>query len=313
MEYLNAIRAALKGSAPVLAIPVEGRVPVCIKAKLLKGALKGVTIDSVVLLENGWLKVTGRDLRGGLHPCVRTSCTFAPMDRYQALRLLSDWSEKERKKRVKVINQGVLSAQAQRELKKAKIEAEADKVLQQARKDEQLIMAAARKHSNPATTPVSDSARETILADHRAYREQQGVRKRGSVIRWRIKNLKAELEKITVQKGERRGPKKTYARRQKDIPKMLLAMREIASLEKQFKILYPPLWIANEYIGNGGYWAENWIAKRSKELAYRVDGYWRGEDQYDRKAEAQELKEARLNIRALTPPEDEETQEQIAA
>ena len=35
---------------------------------------------------------------------------------------------------------------------------------------------------------------------------------------------------------------------------------------------------------------------------------------YDRKAEARRLKEARANIRALTPPADEETnQEQIAA
>ena len=62
MEYLNSVRAALapKVTAPVIAIPVPGHAPVCIRAKLLKGALKGVTIDSVELMENRWLKVTGR-------------------------------------------------------------------------------------------------------------------------------------------------------------------------------------------------------------------------------------------------------------
>jgi hypothetical protein len=38
MEHLNSIRAALRGAAPVVAIPVPGHAPVCIKAKLLKGA-----------------------------------------------------------------------------------------------------------------------------------------------------------------------------------------------------------------------------------------------------------------------------------
>ena len=53
MDHINSVRAALKaasvkGSAPpVLAIPIPGRAPVCIRTQLLKGALKGVTIDSV--------------------------------------------------------------------------------------------------------------------------------------------------------------------------------------------------------------------------------------------------------------------------
>ena len=62
MDHLNSIRAALraaslKGAAPVVAIPVEGRVPVCIKARLLKAALKDVVINSVELLENGWISI----------------------------------------------------------------------------------------------------------------------------------------------------------------------------------------------------------------------------------------------------------------
>jgi hypothetical protein len=76
MEYLTAIQSALKATAPVVAIPIAGRVPICIKARLLKGALKGVTVDSVQLLENNWLKVTGRAISQSKP--VRTSCTFAP-------------------------------------------------------------------------------------------------------------------------------------------------------------------------------------------------------------------------------------------
>jgi hypothetical protein len=62
VQHLNSIRAALKanGTAPVLAIPVPGHAPICVRAKLLKGALKGVTIDSVKVLENRWLEVRGR-------------------------------------------------------------------------------------------------------------------------------------------------------------------------------------------------------------------------------------------------------------
>jgi hypothetical protein len=53
MDHIASVRAALKAASlkssapPVVAIPVEGRVPVCIRARLLKGALKGVTIHVV--------------------------------------------------------------------------------------------------------------------------------------------------------------------------------------------------------------------------------------------------------------------------
>jgi hypothetical protein len=78
MDHVNAVLAALKGTAPVLAIPVEGHAPVCIRAKLLKGALKGVTIDSVEITETRWLKITGH--AGNVH----TSCSIVPMGRYEA-------------------------------------------------------------------------------------------------------------------------------------------------------------------------------------------------------------------------------------
>ena len=65
-HYL-AVQAALKATAPVVAIPVEGHAPLCVKAKLLKNALKGVTVLSVEVASYGEgeyqerrLKITGR-------------------------------------------------------------------------------------------------------------------------------------------------------------------------------------------------------------------------------------------------------------
>ena len=61
MDHLISVRAALKAASvngtppPVLAIPIPGHAPVCIRTQLLKGALKGVTINSVALLESGWV------------------------------------------------------------------------------------------------------------------------------------------------------------------------------------------------------------------------------------------------------------------
>jgi hypothetical protein len=302
MNYLASLRAALKASSPVVAIPVEGRVPVCIRARLLKGALKGVTVDSVEVLENGCLKVTGYAGR------VKTSSTFVPMARYEALIAIREWSIKEREKRIRVINQGVLSAQAQRELKKAKIEAEADTVLKEAQKEVESIYQQARTHINPTLYHTSEERRQDVLNVYSSFRATRKLRKRGAVIRWKIAQLRAELAKITVTKGKRREPKKTFARKAKDVPKMLLMMREIASLEKKFEILYPPIFGPYEW------WTSSWTDKRPKVQTCSADHYWGDEDDYDRQSLAHQLREARANILALTPPEDQEyAQEQIAA
>ena len=306
MDYVSSVRAALKASAPVVAIPVEGRVPVCIRARLLKGALKGVTIHSVALLENGWLKITG--MAAG---SVRTSCSFAPMERYKALKQIGEWSRKEREKRIKVIDQGVLNAQTRRELLKASIEAEAGEVLKGAQKEVVSIYKEAREHVNPELVYVSDERRRDVLNEYSAFRSAHPNRKRGAVILWRIKTLKAELAKITVVTGKRGQPKKTYARRQADIPKMLLMMREIVSLNKQFESLYPRV------LGPYEWYTDSWIQKRPKEQTIRPDGWWRGwdesHDKYDRNGLAKELKEARVNIRALTPPADDENVPELIA
>jgi len=75
---------------------------------------------------------------------------------------------------------------------------------------------------------------------------------------------------------------------------------QIGPLEKEFERIY----------------GSDWITKRPQEQVYldRNNTTYKGVDQYDRKAEAKELREARANIRALTPPADEQdTREQIAA
>jgi hypothetical protein len=331
MDHLNSVRAALKaasakGSAPpVVAIPIEGHAPVCIKAWLLKGALKGVTIHSVVLLENGWLKIIG--MAGMVH----TSCSLKPYPRWDALRLISDWAERERRKRVKVINQGVLSAQMRRELLKKQIEGEADAVLVEARKDEATILAAARSHINPAMESVSDEARERIIESYAAFRAQRGNRKRGAVIRWRLAKLRKEKAEMTVEKREyEERPSispyarrrrymtgtKTVLRRKKDAVKYAALIYQIGKLEKQFESLSPPEF--GQWYGTTGegYYRDSWINKRPKDQTVNTKDWWRGKeegDSYDRKDEARKLKEARANIRALTPPADEQEELSQAA
>lgn len=331
MDHINSVRAALKaasvkGSAPpVLAIPIPGRAPVCIRTQLLKGALKGVTINSVALLESGWVKITGT-AQGGVH----TSCSLVPIERWKALQAIREWSIREHEKRVKIINQGVLSPQMRRELLKKSIEGEADAVLAEARKDEALILAAAREHINPVMAPVSDEARERITESYAAFHGQRGNRKRGAVIRWRLAKLKKEkaamvkvqhvYEQIPSTLYRRRHKtlksKVTVLRRKKDAVKYAALIYQIGRLEKQYESLYPPklhVW----FDGSQSYNVDSWINERPKGQTVNTKDWWRGKevgDSYDRKAEAQRLKEARANIRALTPPADEETnQEQIAA
>jgi len=294
MKHVEALRAALKASAPVVAIPVEGRAPVCIKARLLKGALNGVEIHSVVLLENGWLKVTGRAAGG-----VRTSSSFAPVERWKALIEIREWTIKERERRIRVINQGVLNAQTRRELAKAKIEAEADTALKDAYESVEAVYRQARESVNPRVNTHYD---EGLYESLRASRH---LRKRGSVIQWRIAELRKELAKITYQKGAKRGPKKTFPTRREYIPRMAVTMAQIGRLEAQFKALFPPVWVEWEAYSGGGYWQSTGIPARPKPRDYY-------QTPYDRAALAEQLREARVDIRILAP-EEINVPEQIAA
>jgi len=333
MEHLNAVRAALRGSAPVVAIPVPGHAPVCIRAKLLKGALKGVTIDSVELLENGRVKITGT-AQGGVH----TSCSLVPIERWKALQDIREWSIREHEKRVKIINQGVLSAQMRRELLKKRIEGEADAVLTEARQDEALILAAARSHANPVMEPVSAERRQHIIEEYKAFQSQRGNRKRGAVIRWKLAKLRKEkagmvkvqhvYEEVPSTLYRRRHKtlksKVTVLRRKKDAVKYAALIYQIGKLEKQYESLSLREWVSYSWQCEDGerkgYWRDSWITKHPKKQAYTVPwSYHREGEGAETSGEylkrmAERLRNARADIRALTPPADEETaQEQIAA
>jgi hypothetical protein len=276
------------------------------------------------LLENRWVKIIGH--AGFVH----TSCSIAPMSRYDALKAIGEWSIKEHEKRVKVINQGVLSAQMRRELLKKQIEGEADTVLAEARKEEALILAAARSHINPVMESVSDEARERTIESYAAFHGQRGTRKRGSVIRWKLAKLrKDKAAMVKVQHVYEEVPSTLYRRRHKTLKSKVTVLRrkkdavkyaaliyQIGKLEKQYESLYPPEF--GQWYGTTGegYYRESWIHKRTTDQTVNTKDWWRSKDKdrYDRKAEARKLKEARANIRALTPPADEaDTQEQIAA
>ena len=255
MKHLNSIRAALKsiGAAPVLAVPVPGHAPICIKAKLLKKALKGVTIDSVNVLPNRWLEVKGRAISQNNSysgTTVRTCSKFAPMERNKALLMIWEWSEKERKKRIKVSGQGVLSAKEQRALKLMAAEKAGIAELIKARKDEAKILADARASVFPVITPLDSEERAEVIAEYSAFRQSLPNRKRGSVIRWKLAKLREQVKGMTVKKREyeerpaispyarrRKTLKREYVelRRQKDKLQYAALLYQIGKLEKQYK------------------------------------------------------------------------------
>jgi hypothetical protein len=329
MDHLNSIRAALKASAPVVAIPIKDHRPLCFNRKLLCGVLKGVTIDTVKVIIGSighagsrYLKITGHD--GNVH----TSCTLLSMRQEDAQRELSDWSEKERKRRVKVAMMGVLSAQEQRALKLKAAEKAGVAELIAAQKDEKAILADARSHAVPVLIPVDAEARQDVLDSYAAFENQRANRKRGSVIRWKLKKLEEEKAKlVTVKREYEEKPRispyarrrrvmtgqKTVLRSQKNSVRYASIVYQIGTLEKQFKSLYPPEFKQWYGTTGEGYYRDTWIIKRPKEQAYTVSDSWRyREDDKEEtnsarlKRMAEHLKNVRADIRALTPPEDEE-------
>jgi hypothetical protein len=123
--------------------------------------------------------------------------------------------------------------------------------------------------------------------------------------------------------------KKTVLRSKKNALKYASIVYQIGELEKQFKALYPPVFHEYRWINedsedaHSGYWIDSWITKRPKKLPYTVNDSWRYQDNEDEENKdtvfsrivgmANRLREARANIRALTPPEDEKDELAIAA
>lgn len=96
MTNLLAIASAVKGKAPIVAIPVEGAAPICIRRKVLAGWSKGVTIQSMKLGEHRWLHLAGIAKNG-----VVCKASFAPISRINAMNELYKWTAKERENRKK--------------------------------------------------------------------------------------------------------------------------------------------------------------------------------------------------------------------
>lgn len=120
MPYINAVEAAIKAKAPIVAIPVEGHAPVCVNRKRLAVWAKGVRITRTAIVGEGrWLVLEGLAKNN-----VRCLAKFVPMDRRTAIRELSIWSEKERVKLQKKIALGALSKEIRKEMRLAKFDDE---------------------------------------------------------------------------------------------------------------------------------------------------------------------------------------------
>jgi len=345
MQYVKSVQAALRASAPYVAIPVEGHAPACVRAKLLKGALKGVTITSVKIItadpntdgSGRWLEIKGMAKNG-----VRTSCKMVVenVKSYAVWKALREWTDRERQKRIKVINQGVLNASERRAVALLNAEKAGIAELIEAKQEEQAVVEEALAGIYPPITPYEPEQRAAVMAKYSEFRAQRSVRKRGSVIRWKLNKLKAEVAEMTKEKREyeERPAVNRFARRRKSLVRCTTVLRrqkdkmryaalvyQIAGLQKQYNALYPPTWRPYGFKdGTGqGYWIDSFIPKRPKDQAYSVPWGWCDscvpvEERRDDEGNlcptrlqrlAARLHEARANIRALTPPETEDEQE----
>jgi hypothetical protein len=136
----------LKTKAPVVAVQVEGKAPVCVDGKRLRTWSKGVTIDHFEAIVTGgeWypvveqpkgygcigpvnmsldripevrsLRIVGHDGR------IKTSCTMRAIERREAVKLLGEWSEKERERLQKKVTLGALGTEQKKAMRRAKFE-----------------------------------------------------------------------------------------------------------------------------------------------------------------------------------------------
>lgn len=164
MKHFESLTAAIKGKAPIVALPIEGHAPICVhRARLAKWS-KGVSITNIAVTGGDpyfteelvkpkfdayahpvqlaeWygrraegpehriehLHHTPRRLEiSGTAGRVKTKCSIVPVDRRIAVKLLSDWSQKERAKLEKKTLLGALGTKEKRALKLAKHETEGE-------------------------------------------------------------------------------------------------------------------------------------------------------------------------------------------
>lgn len=154
MTHLISLSSAIKGKAPIVAIPVEGNAPACVDRKRLAGWCKGVTISRIEVEQLP--SVTHYDFkRPQAHPYdergrfvggvaegplervehiapgartliiegtagkVKTRARFFLIDRRTAVKELAKWSEKERARLAKKLALGALDKSQRKALKLA--------------------------------------------------------------------------------------------------------------------------------------------------------------------------------------------------
>lgn len=154
------VATAIKAKAPIVAIPVEGHAPVCIRRAKLAAWAKGMTITAVRVasLPDVESFVPARRIYDGAHPefnryhftpegpvqrvvtpgerrvmveghpakssHVRSRCMIVPVDRRTAVKELGIWSQKERERIQKRILMGALDTSQRKALKRAQFEDE---------------------------------------------------------------------------------------------------------------------------------------------------------------------------------------------
>lgn len=140
MSQIQLLQSAIRATAPIVAIPVEGSAPVCINGKRLRAWAKGIAILSVKMAEDcEWLgdvpdraretrpTIQGRAIRvTGTHKGARCAATFAAIDRKLVIAELKIWAPKERERQQKKRLVGGLSADTKRAMRRAKYDDDAD-------------------------------------------------------------------------------------------------------------------------------------------------------------------------------------------
>lgn len=322
VDLTKMLQSAAKGKAPVVAIPIEGKAPLCLNRKRLAIAIKGVQVERITQLENRWLKIEGRVQSSDGVYRVRTSSTFPPIDRRTAIGEIHVWAQKERAKNLKVISQGAIGATAIKAARKieiaklkaaklAEIEQGGSPELEDAKQHERNILSAARMHGRGPMRGVSqweaeriaEQMPETVIRHVAHHAVPHRVRKTAAVIRWRLKALRTAWFEVTkYNPGRRKTTKKKLLKVKKAI-QVIQIVKDAAALRAKLESISPAR-IANP---------------RFAHYADRDDMHWTAIDPlnrpkqdrreyyqpaYDRAALAERLREARQTIKVLTPPPD---------
>jgi hypothetical protein len=157
------VAAAIKAKAPIVAVPVEGNAPICIRRSKLAAWAKGMKISRVTVQKNPDLegfehpkriwdenhRIFQRVLPEGpcnrtitpgerrlvieahpvKSPSIRSRCTIIPVPRREALKEIGIWSEKERERIQKRILLGALDKSQRKAFKRAAFEDNTDTMI----------------------------------------------------------------------------------------------------------------------------------------------------------------------------------------